>query len=905
MKRYNSHFIALGLYTLLTLILTWPWAANFGSAFPGSATWAFDESTFVWNIWRFKHNLLDLGASPLHTTDIFWPLGIDLTLYTYNFLNALLGLPLLLGINLPLASNATLLLAYVLSGYGTYLLILYLLPKNAAPIARRGAAFAGGAIYAFLASRAIFAALGHYDIVSTEFIPFFTLFFIKSLREPGFKNPILAGIFAALCLLAEMIFGVFLLFLGLILIADHLRQQTAPRSPFAIRLLALGATAALIWSPVMLPILRAFAQGNFALTGWGESLKLSADLVGWFTPTALHPLWGADWATRLREVQEGSAPFNDVNTVFLGYGALALALAGAMAYRKRLTVWIAAALIFAVFTLGPLLQIKGQFLFALDNLLREQGIAQDITFPLPFALLHYIPVINANRVPARFSVVLGLSLATLAGFGAFWILRRIKKRSLLVGVTALLTVLVLFDVLSVPLPLTAAGTPDVYAKIGAEEADFTLLQLPLGWRNSFGVYGAERTQIQYYQHVHQKPMLGGNISRAPAFKFDYYRNIPLFQAIAQTELPQSDPAVSAETLEKAKQQAADLMTLYNVGYVVIHQPIPGRKPYADTFTATRQLIFELLPLENKATYLSPEAAAYKVNRPPVPKTLRLEFGDWPSAPYRGEGWGGDELYQGAGVNWSTAPESRIFFPYQGRGDRKLSIHLIPFGYAGAPPQTMKIVLNETYMVGAYSLREEWQVLEATLPAKALRPGLNRLTLQFSRQAIPREALPADTAIGGAGVNAPLDIEINSHADFSFITVGFGAGAADASAHRRGFNVAVLNPQSGQVLDKKGFDTAANPYEAEALRKYIAQIPAGQIVLVSSKGADAAAFLSEGFAALGGSKDLPGVPYSLIGVKGAAEGSALERFGEAYLRLGKNQDTRPLSAAVDWVEIQAE
>ncbi|HEY85653.1 MAG TPA: hypothetical protein G4N96_11155, partial [Chloroflexi bacterium] len=622
-----------------------------------------------------------------------------------------------------------------------------------------------------------------------------------------------------------------------------------------------------------------------------------------------HPLWGDDWVTRLRQVQEGSAPFSDVNTVFLGYGALALALIGGIAYQKRVKAWIAAALIFAVFTLGPLLQIKGRFLFPLDNLLREQGIAQDITFPLPFALLHYIPIINANRVPARFSVALGLSLAVLAGYGVLAIsnyqLTINKNRFFLVGATVLLTFLALFDQLALPLPLTDAVTPDVYAKIGAEEEDFTLLQLPLGWRNSFGVYGAERTQIQYYQHTHQKPMLGGNISRAPAFKFDYYRNIPLFQAISQTELPQSDPAVSAETLEQAKQQAAELMTLYNVGYVIIHQPIPERKPYADTFTATRQLIFDLLPLESEATYSSPEAAAYKVNRPPVPETLRLEFGDWPSAPYRGEGWAGDEMYQGAGVNWSTAPEPLIFFPYQGQGNRKLTIHLTPFSYPGAPQQTLSIILNDDYEVSDHSLHEEWQVLETTLPAEALRPGLNRLTLRFSRQAIPREVLPAGTAIGSTGVHAPVDIEINSHADFSFITIGFGDEAEDASAHRRGFNVAVLDPQTGEALDKKGFDTAANQYEAQALRDYIAQIPEGHIVLLSSQGADAAAFFSEDFAALGGSAELPGVPYSLIGVKGAAPGAALERSGEAYLRLGKSQDTRPLSAAVDWVEIQAE
>ncbi len=921
MKRTRLQLIILALYILLTLLLTFPWVLHFGDAFPGTATWAFDESTFVWNIWRFKHNLLDLQISPLHTTDIFFPLGIDLVLYTYNFQNALLGLPLLLGLNLTLASNFTILLAYVLSGYGTYLLIRYLLPRRTGNTpAGHAAAFIGGAVYAFLASRAVFAALGHYDIVSTEFIPFFALFFIKTLREPGWKNPVLAGIFAALSLLAEMIFGVFLLFLGIIILAFEFKRSSAvSRQPsdtihhslFTIlKLFLLAATAAILWLPVMLPVLKAFLAGGFDLTGWGESLKLSADLVGWFTPTALHPLWGSDWVARLRQVQEGTAPFSDVNTVFLGFGVLALATIGAVSHWRRAKLWVTAAITFAVFTLGPVLQIRGKFLFPFDNLFREQGIPQDVTFPLPFALLHWLPIIRANRVPARFSVVLGLSFAVLVGFGAFWVLRSVLRVAAnakletqnpkLAIAAVLLLVIVLFDQISVPLPLTSAKVPEVYAQIGAEAGDFSLMQLPLGWRNSFGVYGAERTQIQYYQTVHQKPMLGGNISRAPAFKFDYYKNISLFRAIAQTELPQSNPTVAPDTLAKAAQQAGELMTLYNVRYLVIHDPIPGRKPYEDTFAATRQLAFDLLPLDPEPAFAGDGVAAYRVNQPPIPNPLRVEFGDWTGAPYRGDGWAGDENFEGAGVNWATAPTAEIFVPYRGGGDRTLKMHLKPFNYPGAPQQVMTVRVNGQ-PAGEFPLSPDWQVLETTLPAALFSVGLNRIQLQFDHTAVPREVLPPQTAIGATGVNVPRDVEINSSADFSFVTVGYGDDAEDASAHRRGINVTVLNPATGEILAKKGFDTAANQYEDAALHEFLAQIPDGQIVLVSSKGAEAGAFLSGGFEMLGGSAGVPVMPYSLIGVKGAAVGTAAES-PDGYLRLGRNPDDRSLAVAVDWLEI---
>ena len=90
-SRTRASWIVLGVFVVLTLILTWPVASFLGSRIPGTATWAFDESTFAWNIWYFKHALLDLRTSPLHSGLIWYPLGIDLILYTYNFFNALIA----------------------------------------------------------------------------------------------------------------------------------------------------------------------------------------------------------------------------------------------------------------------------------------------------------------------------------------------------------------------------------------------------------------------------------------------------------------------------------------------------------------------------------------------------------------------------------------------------------------------------------------------------------------------------------------------------------------------------------------------------------------------------------------------------------------------------------------------
>ena len=126
---WRRHLLALGLYSLLALLLTWPLILHLTTHVPGVPQWAFDESTFVWNIWHFKHALIDNLQSPLHSELIWFPLGIDLILYTYNFYHVLAAMPLALAVNLPFASNVTLLASTVLSGYGTWLLVSYLLVR--------------------------------------------------------------------------------------------------------------------------------------------------------------------------------------------------------------------------------------------------------------------------------------------------------------------------------------------------------------------------------------------------------------------------------------------------------------------------------------------------------------------------------------------------------------------------------------------------------------------------------------------------------------------------------------------------------------------------------------------------------------------------------------------------------
>ena len=740
------HLLIIGLYLVLSLALTYPMVTHFTTHVPGSATWAFDEYTFLWNMWWFRYSVLDLHTNPLHSSYIYYPLGISLVLHTYNLFNAAAGLPLQLLLNLPTASNVLTVFSFVMSGYGVFLLVDNLLSRQChrSRAAPKLAAFVSGVAYAFTASRFVYAALGHYDMVTTQWIPFYVLFLVRTVREQSYRNTLLAGLFATLAMLCEMIFGLFLGIFTLLYLAFALPEVRARGDglPLLKRLGLLVVTGGVTYLPMLVPILREMLGGGYTLEGWGDALKLSTDLLGFFTPTKLHPLWGGDWVRELRAVVEGTARFSDVNTVFAGYVTLLLAIFALFKYRRTLKVWGAAALISALVSLGPLLQINGQYLFDLDGLLAEAKV----TFPMPFALLHYLPIANANRVPNRFSVIITLSLAVMVGHAVFWILNRVSSKSpsaryvWRVACGALLLTTLSFEHLSIPLPLTDARIPEVCYQIGAEPGHFAILQLPMGWRNSFGTLGSERTQAQYYQAAHRKPIISGNISRNPPFKFEYFRRISLFKSITALELYKE---VDAATRERDKVLAPELMYLYDVRYLLILPPIPGRLPYSDTMTRTVDYALEILPLEPEPVYDRDGVLAYGVIQPPPRADFTIDLGLEETEMYRGEGWSWNEEIGGVSANWATAQRARVFIPLRQEGDYRLTIAALPFSYQGAPPQRVNITMNG-HPVSELSLTANWAPYEVDIPSTVIRYGLNELTLHCSHLASPQDVLPGSS-----------------------------------------------------------------------------------------------------------------------------------------------------------------
>ena len=856
----------LGLYILLTIILTYPLIFHFTTHVPGDGS---DDPALIWNLWWAKHALVDLRANPLICDFMFYPIGIDLTFYTLTIINGLASVPLQSIIGLVTTSNIILFATFILSAYGGYLLAKYLLPPDAHP----SIPIIAGLIFAFSSNRFIYASLGQFNIASTEWIPFYVLFLTKTRRQPNrLLYPLLAALFLLLNSYSEFTYASFLIIFTFIyllywLAADGWRTAL----PFLRNLALMAFVFVFGMSPILYRMVRVMAvEGDFLVEGLGFANVFSADLLGFLVPSHLHPL---------RDLWVESFRFSYLNFVFIGYTVLILVVYGATRLLKDRTLrfWILAAVIFILIALGPTLRIN----------------RSEYDLPLPFDLLQALPFFKGNRYPSRYSVMLALCWGTLASYGLHRLTSSLKGKVWRWGLPLLVALFILFEHLSIPLPLSDMRVPDIYRTIAAEQGDFTLLELPLAWRNGFRVTGTREPVImfeQFYQTTHHKRILGGNTSRNPEFKFQYFTEAPIINSIIALE---TGHQIEQETWQQDRELAPYLLRLLDVRYVILHtDDIPPVLHDYIRFVIGGELIYDQQGI-----------VAYRVTPSSPPLETVIDLGTDTARLNLGEGWS----ESGGQYVWAQRRETRLFVPLP-RQRQEMTLRLM----APGPDQSVEIILNGRSL-GRLDLSAGWHEYQVLLPSAYLQDGLDEFRFLFRRHFPVAQIRNGDYIIGETGVSAPVNILVKSAGeevgDFGHIYVD----GRNLSPDERGYNIVMLDPLTGIVEGTGHFDTFATEEESGRLADFIATIPEGKIVAVAVED-EASLHLTEGavqalgsIGATGDLRDMFRWEHAVVGVKGAAPGEALEEIG--FLRpvsVGVGHGfTEPAAAAFDYIRFQVD
>ena len=329
---------------------------------------------------------------------------------------------------------------FALSGVGVALLVRRLTGHT-------GAAILAGIVFAFPPYRIDHYA--HLQLQQTQFIPLSLFAFHRLLDTGRLRDGVLLGVFVACQMLSCMYYGIFLIpYMAVVCGTMLIAARAMPRE----RMVALLAAVA-IAMVVMIPTARAYLAAREVVgeRGREDVAESSATWRNYLAPPELNAVYGKVFARFMQPERR----------LFPGFVAVALAIVG---------VWPPLNAIRLAYGLGLLL--------AFDVSLGFNGLL----YP---ALYDYFLPFKALRVPARMGLMVGFSLAILAGYGVARIGGRLGSGWARRAVAGALGALMLVEYASKPIQLWKAplSPPQAYADIVRDRGDSptaVLFEYPVG-----------------------------------------------------------------------------------------------------------------------------------------------------------------------------------------------------------------------------------------------------------------------------------------------------------------------------------------------------------------------------------------------------------------------------------------
>ncbi|HTI38785.1 MAG TPA: hypothetical protein VL484_14575 [Vicinamibacterales bacterium] len=614
MKKAQARAWGIAGYVAAAIGMSWPLPRYLSTMLPGPV--GGDTGVYIWNLWLFRHEILVHHRLPYFTSEILsLTAPVDLSLHNYTVFDDLLAFPLIPLIGPVAAYNVIYLTACVLAAAAMFFLALRVC--RSAP-----AAWLAGLLFAW--SPALVArGEAHLSLVNAAALPAFVLAFERWWERGRVRDAFIAGVVVAWAVMSDPYYGVYCVILAVALVcARCVRIRRGPPQldrAWIVRAVAvaISAAAALVaairltggfeahvlgrsikaytpYTPMLvlttlcaviavlvirprvsivralqprraavglvaaaagcgLPLLPFFIAlrarisdgGRFHAPIFWRSSPAGVDLLALVSPNPNNVLF-RDWLRPWVERQPGGFAENVASLTFVALGVVIFAM---WRYRFRPSrTWLTLTVAFALLSLGPFVRVAGVNTFV----------------PGPWALLRYVPVVASARMPARFAAPMMMALAivfaeTLAFIGS-------PDRSHRRLVFSAVGIALALELAPVPRPLYSAAIPAIYQTIAADPRVIRIMELPLGFRDGESSYGNFTAASQFYQTFHEKPLIGGYLSRISRRALERQFRFPVVRTITTLSEGHDPTAWQREILLVA---ARGFAARARLGYVVI------------------------------------------------------------------------------------------------------------------------------------------------------------------------------------------------------------------------------------------------------------------------------------------------------------------------------------------------
>lgn len=605
-----------GLYCGLAVAFSWPLPLHVGTHLTGAPSG--DTGVYVWNMWVFRHEVLQ-HQFPLQTNTVLSLMpAVDLTLHNYTLFMNLLAFPLIGPLGLLGAFNVVYLAMMALTAWCTARLCYAL-------CGRQWESWLAGAAFAF--SAVLMArSTGHFSLVAAAPLPVLLLILVNGEGKGRARDSVALGAtlaWAAFCDIYYAVYGVLLIAAYVIAAAITVsRSEAAARLAFVKRVTrGLTIIAATFVGAV------ALQGGLIQVAGIRISMRSLYTPVLVLTILVIVHLWATwrpkiEWRYRFRWSHPWLATVMVLTAavllspVLVAYGTRLMH--GQMAspeiywrssppgvdllafvmpnpnspwFGQSFKAWIEAQRVdgFAELTGAlPLVALgviawawwradwrpaRRRWLWmpavfaamALGPFVHVAGINTYI--PGPWALLRYVPIVGLARSPSRFVVLVALGVAILFALALTAIGRRWPQRRRLV--LGCLTALLLVELSPVPRHLYSGQVAAAYHRIAADpRTDVRVLSLPFGVRDGTSSIGNFNPLTQYQQTVHAKRLVGGYLSRVTTEQKRSLMRFPVLDAMMTLSQP-SSPGLTDVQRRRAYASRDRFLVTSRLAWVVI------------------------------------------------------------------------------------------------------------------------------------------------------------------------------------------------------------------------------------------------------------------------------------------------------------------------------------------------